>query len=257
MLWWDDNCAKQKKQENPVVHPVILENGDEIANCFRNTGAVPVPRKVSKSYNVPIQRKISAPDISTPKRQPPIPSRKISCPAPRTVVPPPKPQLKLLAALQEALEDLSEDILDLVTDKTKTAIPRCSVQPASEAAKYVKATHKPKLIKASEKAQTTEAQVKKELKRGSMKEKWGLGLVYRMEDSRIELAVNKVSMFSPAAKAGIQTGDTILLINDWKVEAMDQIQAALNIFLAAGFSVNLGWTKTSSCLEGWGPLETI
>ena len=216
---------------------------------------------MSKSYNVPIRRKISAPDIATPERQPPIASRKISCPAPRTVPPPPRiilpPPKPLLTALEEALNEPSESIADLTVEKTKAVIPRCSVQSASEAVIYVKNTNKPKLILATEKAQTTEAAVKKELKRGSMKEKWGLSLVYIMEESRIELAVNKVSMFSPAAKAGIQTGDTILLINDWKVEAMDKIQAALNIFLAAGFSVNLGWTKSSNCLDGWGPLDII
>ena len=220
---------------------------------------------MSKSYNVPIRRKVSAPDIATPPRQPPIATRKISCPAPRTVPPPPravpqpKPviQLKLLAALEEALPEPSENITDLTVEKTKPVIPRCSVQTASEAVIFVKVTNKPKLILETEKAQTREPELKKELKRGSMKEKWGLSLVYRIEDSRIELAVYKVSMFSPAAKAGMLTGDTILLINDWKVEAMDQIQAALNIFLAAGFSVNLGWIKTCNCLEGWSPLDAF
>ena len=200
---------------------------------------------------------MSAPDIAPPARVPPIATRKISCPAPRPKPPPPKPviQLKLLTALlEDALDEPSDTFSDLTIAKAKPVIPRCSVQPASEAVIFVKVTNKPKQILETEKAPTREAEVKKELKRGSMKEKWGLSLVYRMEDSRIELAVNKVSMFSPAAKAGIQTGDTILLINDWKVEAMEQIQAALNIFLAAGFSVNLGWIKTSNCLEGWGPL---
>ena len=30
-------------------------------------------------------------------------------------------------------------------------------------------------------------------------------------------------MFSPAAKAGILPGNTLILINDWKVEAMEQV----------------------------------
>ena len=206
----------------------------------------------------------------TPEPQPAVAKRKISCPAPRTApppprasttpLPPPKPvvQLKLLNAVQDTLDEIvSEEIIDLIVDKGKVVIPRSSVQPASSASLYVKGVPKPKLITATEKAKTTEADVKKELKRGSMKEKWGLSLVYRMENSRIELAVNKVSMFSPAAKAGMQTGDTILLINDWEVEAMDQIQAALSVFLAAGFSINLGWCKTGLCLEGWGVLDVI
>ena len=36
-----------------------------------------------------------------------------------------------------------------------------------------------KIQLAVEKAETTEPELKKELKRGSMKEKWGLTLVYR------------------------------------------------------------------------------
>ena len=30
-------------------------------------------------------------------------------------------------------------------------------------------------------------------------------------------------MFSPAAKAGILPGNPLILINDWKVEAMEQV----------------------------------
>ena len=31
-------------------------------------------------------------------------------------------------------------------------------------------------------------------------------------------------MFSPAAKAGIGVGDSIVTINDWNIEAMENIQ---------------------------------
>ena len=31
-------------------------------------------------------------------------------------------------------------------------------------------------------------------------------------------------MFSAAAKAGIAVGDTLVTINDWNIEAMDNIQ---------------------------------
>ena len=95
---------------------------------------VPIPRKVSKSYNVPIRRKISAPDIATPERQPPIASRKISCPAPRTVPPPPRiiapPSKPLLTALEEALDEPSESTVNLTVEKTKAVIPWCSVHSA-------------------------------------------------------------------------------------------------------------------------------
>ena len=31
-------------------------------------------------------------------------------------------------------------------------------------------------------------------------------------------------MFSPSAKAGLGVGDTLVTINDWNIEAMDNIQ---------------------------------
>ena len=37
-------------------------------------------------------------------------------------------------------------------------------------------------------------------------------------------SVKKVSMFSPSAKAGLAVGDTLVTINDWNIEAMDNIQ---------------------------------
>ena len=36
--------------------------------------------------------------------------------------------------------------------------------------------------------------------------------------------VRKVSMFSASAKAGLCVGDTLVGINDWNIEAMDNIQ---------------------------------
>ena len=75
------------------------------------------------------------------------------------------------------------------------------------------------------KAEPRAPEVTVNLKRGSMKEKWGLGLVWRLEGNRLEVAVSKVAMFSAAAKAGIKPGNTIVLLNDWKIEAMDQYQA--------------------------------
>ena len=107
------------------------------------------------------------------------------------------------------------------------------------------------------KIQTREPDVVKDMKRGSMKDKWGLNLVYRVDNGRLELAVAKVQMFSAAAKSGIETGDIVIQINGWKIEAMDHFQAALNIFMAAGFSVSLGWIKSKVSLEGWGSLDVI
>ena len=101
--------------------------------------------------------------------------------------------------------------------------------------------NKPKIQTATEKAVTSQAEVKTELKRGSMRDKWGLGLTYNIQGGRIRLSgditegrlysklktsssVVKVSMFSPAAKAGLGVGDTIITINDWNIEAMENIQ---------------------------------
>ena len=71
------------------------------------------------------------------------------------------------------------------------------------------------------------------------------------------IIVWQVGMFSPAAKAGIQPGDSVILVNDWKVEAMNNVPAALAVLLAAGFTVNLGWAKTDLSTEGWEHLEDV
>ena len=91
------------------------------------------------------------------------------------------------------------------------------------------------------KAETREADVIKDIKRGSMKDKWGLNLSYRRSNYSLELVVTKVAMFSPADKVGLQVGNTITRVNDWKIEAIDHLQAALGILLAGGFIISLGW----------------
>ena len=64
---------------------------------------------------------------------------------------------------------------------------RNSVQPASSAAIFAKVNQKPKVQTFVEKAQTTQPDVKKELKRGSMKDKWGLSLAYKVDGAKISL----------------------------------------------------------------------
>eukprot|EP00091_Calanus_sinicus_P010812 TRINITY_DN24857_c0_g1_i1.p1 TRINITY_DN24857_c0_g1~~TRINITY_DN24857_c0_g1_i1.p1 ORF type:complete len:121 (-),score=32.33 TRINITY_DN24857_c0_g1_i1:106-444(-) len=107
------------------------------------------------------------------------------------------------------------------------------------------------------KAQTREADVVKEVKRGSMKEKWGLTLSYRITNFSLELVVTKVAKFSPADKVGLQEGNTITKVNDWKIEAMEHPQAALSIILAGGFMLSLGWLAGSQEGEGWLELGSI
>ncbi|XP_023323797.1 uncharacterized protein LOC111697894 [Eurytemora carolleeae] len=98
--------AKDEKKENDV------ENSVAAVSCYRSTGAVPIPRKVSKPP--PVRRKLSAPTgPDTPAKVPP--PRKLSCPAPQATFKGPernyssrcKPivELQLLKANQEVLKD--------------------------------------------------------------------------------------------------------------------------------------------------------
>ena len=70
---------------------------------------------------------------------------------------------------------------------TVCAKVKSSIQPASNAGLFGKVANKPKLLSATEKAKTTEAEVKKELKRGSMRDKWGLSLIFNIDGARISL----------------------------------------------------------------------
>ena len=135
--------------------------------------------------------KISAPDIiSTPARVPPISARKVSCPV--LARPKPQPELKLLkAAIEEDTND-EELLCDFNSSESGTCEKvKTSIEKTNSAGLFVKVTNKPKLLTATEKAKTTEADVKKELKRGSMKDKWGLSLTYQIEGSKISLKGNK------------------------------------------------------------------
>ena len=61
--------------------------------------------------------------------------------------------------------------------KESCPIPKCIIQPKSEA--VIKAMRsRPKIMLA--KIKTREPDVVKDVKRGTMKEKWGLSLVYRV-----------------------------------------------------------------------------
>jgi len=186
-------------------------NGETLENCYRNTGSVPVPRKFI--------RKTSAPE--SPRPAPSVQTRKVSCPPIQR-----KPELKLLRATEEKCifkEEVPSDLIPADLKKSESRAKQC-VEGSSGASLCSIVNHKPKIQLAVEKAETTEPELKKELKRGSMKEKWGLTLVYRVDKSRICLSAKKVSMFSAAAKAGIAVGDTLVTINDWNIEAMDNIQ---------------------------------
>ena len=102
-------------------------------------------------------------------------------------------ELKLLKALEKE-EILEEENTFELSQKDKNALQvkvRHSVQPASGASIFAKVNQKPKIQTFTEKAQTSEPDVKKELKRGSMKEKWGLSLAYKVDGSKISLLGEK------------------------------------------------------------------
>jgi len=246
------------------IKPPDIDN-EEMEACFRNTGAVPVPRKVSKSYSAPPRRKMSAPTVATTR---PRLDRKLSCPAPSPVVQntnkhstPPLSLPRLHMGIQSTLEEVEFDNADMAglnNSSQDSAKSRLVVHPKEEARVRAR-VEVVKVKEGKEAVPTREPDLKMELKRGSMRDKWGLTLVHRIgEGGRIELGVSKVAMFSPAAKAGIVPGNTLVLINDWKVEAMEQVEAALSILLAAGFSVQLAWIASSEPLEGsWQSLQTL
>ena len=89
--------------------------------------------------------------------------------------------------MEEKIEE--ETVIDLRSSEAGTvcAKVRSSTQPAGGAGLFGKLTNKPKLLSATEKAKTTEAEVKKELKRGSMRDKWGLSLIFNIDGARISL----------------------------------------------------------------------
>ena len=97
------------------------------------------------------------------------------------------PQLKKALEKEEILEE--EHTFEL-SQKDKKALQvkvKHSVQPASGASIFAKVNQKPKIQTFTEKAPTTDPDVKKELKRGSMKDKWGLSLAYKVDGSKISL----------------------------------------------------------------------
>ena len=105
-----------------------------------------------------------------------------------------EPEIKLNRALEltdKIIEDTISEI-KICDDKSLLVKVKTNVQGASGAGLFAKVSHKPKLQVATEKAKTTEADVRKELKRGSMKEKWGLSLAYRIDGAKISL----LGMFS-------------------------------------------------------------
>ena len=145
---------------------------------------------------------------------------------------------------------MCEEIYESV-DSLSQPLPSMS-QVSTSSHQQSRATLRARLAKVQTRgrAQTREADVIREVKRASMKEKWGLSLAYRVTNYSLELLVTKVSMHSPVDKVGMKEGNTITMVNDWKVEAMEHPQAALSILLAGGFLLSIGWINSTDNGEG-------
>ena len=105
--------------------------------------------------------------------------------------------------------------LSLSDNKSSQVRGRNSVQPASLAAIFAKVNQKPKVQTFVEKAQTTQPDVKKELKRGSMKDKWGLSLAYKVDGAKISLLgenKNKSIIIKVTACSSFFRSSIILLV---------------------------------------------
>jgi len=243
MLWWDDGFSGRRGSKDYGSKYSLADGAEEekeeiVVSCFRSTGSVPIPRKISRPN---ARRKLSMPVKSV---EPPVPERKVSLP----VI-----QRDLAKAQQELLQELKQENISIISKLPDKQNPSMLEEPSANlsCARYIPL----KIYTEKVKTEVTEPEVKKELKRGSMKEKWGLTLSYNFEDSRLSVGVIKVSMFSPAAKAGVSAGSIINVINDWAIEAMDKPEVAMSILLAAGFSVNLAWRSTKDDISSWKKLD--
>jgi len=243
MLWWDDGFSGRRGSKD-YGSKYSLADGEEeekkeTVSCFRSTGSVPIPRKISRPN---ARRKLSMPVKSV---EPPVPERKVSLP----VI-----QRDLAKAQQELLQEFKQENITIISTKLPDKQnPSMLEEPSANlsCARYIPL----KIYTEKVKTEVTEPEVKKQLNRGSMKEKWGLTLSYNLEDCRLSVGVIKVSMFSPAAKAGVSAGSIINVINDWAIEAMDKPEVAMSILLAAGFSVNLAWRSTKDDISSWKKLD--
>ena len=126
---------------------ILILDEDDITPCYRNSGIIPIPRKIS--------RRVSVPAFCTTENPLPIISQKLSCPAP-------KRNVKIKEAHEEEISDLSELINELI--KESCAVPKCLIQPKSEA--VIKAMRsRPNIMLA--KIKTRELDVVKDMKRGT------------------------------------------------------------------------------------------
>merc|ERR1719400_193513 len=80
-----------------------------------------------------------------------------------------------------------------------------------------------------------------EMNRTRQKELWGVSIGYNLSaDHGLQLVLGTVEPNSPAWKAGLRSGDTIVTVNDWTITLMDKPEVALHLFQASANTVRLG-----------------
>jgi len=216
---------------------------DPCTIAYRSTGSIPVPmRKGSTPQN----------SVIYPKKGK---SKRNSCPVlPCTLTGPDHNygvqfKLKLNHATLDSIMFDSEDVIE-TSDVLKNVTCKCQRLIHQQS---TGATQKPKISKThiEGRAVTRSPDILKEIKRNSMKEKWGLELVYRLneETMSLEIMVTKVGFASPCARAGFKAGNILTLVNDWKIEAMQVPESIQTILMAGGFFITLGWLDTEKHSE--------
>ena len=93
-------------------------------------------------------------------------------------------------------------------------------------------------------ALTRQADIVMEIKRGSMKERWGLDISFRTQENfSLELLVSGVVPHSPVWRAGLRSGHLLTTINSWEVEAIQVVEVVESVLMAGGFFITLGWLE--------------
>lgn len=94
-------------------------------------------------------------------------------------------------------------------------------------------------------AVTRQADIVKEIKRVSMKERWGFDISCRTQENfSLELLVTGVVPHSPVWRAGLRPGHLLTNINSWEVEAIQVVEVVESVLMAGGFFITLGWLET-------------
>ena len=205
--------------------------------AYRSTGSVPVPLRKGSA---PATLRASLP--ATMKG----PDRNYAM----------QMRLKMQHAKVESVEIKEETLEELIKQKMNFCDSRGQITIVG---KTVKEEARVSRVRVQGKAKTSGKDVEKDMKRASMKERWGLGLQYKVCDYSLCLIVTKVIKGSPANKLGLEPGHRITRINGWEIEAMEP-QAALSILMAGGYNIVLGWLEekvTDESSSGWSDMGSF